>query len=59
MHTNESHAGGESTVVEASDFTATCLQLMDRVAETGEEIVITRNGRPVARLVQSATAAHT
>ena len=27
-----------------------CLKLMDEVAESGDEIVITKNGRPVSRL---------
>ena len=35
----------------ASEFKAKCLQLMDEVAANGEEIVITKNGRPTARLV--------
>ena len=38
-------------IVIASEFKATCLKLMDQVAENGEEIVITKNGRPTARLV--------
>ena len=37
--------------IEASEFKIACLKLMDEIAETGEEIVITRNGRPVSRLV--------
>ena len=37
--------------IKASEFKARCLQLMDEVAETGEEIVITKRGRPVFRLV--------
>ena len=37
--------------IKASEFKAKCLKLMDEVAETGEEIVITKNGRPTARLV--------
>ena len=35
----------------ASEFRAKCLGLMDEVAETGREIVITKRGRTVARLV--------
>ena len=35
----------------ASEFKAKCLQLMDDVAETGESIIITKNGRPIAQLV--------
>ena len=37
--------------IKASEFKAKCLKLMDEVAENGEEIVITKNGRPTARLV--------
>ena len=36
--------------IKASEFKAKCLQLMDRVGETGETIVITENGRAVARM---------
>ena len=36
--------------IKASEFKATCLKLMDEVAETGEEIVITKHGRPVSKL---------
>ena len=37
--------------MKASEFKAKCLKLMDEVAETDEQIVITKNGDPVARLV--------
>ena len=37
--------------IDASEFKAKCLKLMDEVAENGEEIVITKNGNPTARLV--------
>ena len=37
--------------VKASEFKAKCLKLMDEVAESGEEVIITKNGRPVSRLV--------
>ena len=36
--------------IKASEFKAKCLKLMDEVAESGEEIIITKNGRPVSRL---------
>ncbi|MBB1073102.1 type II toxin-antitoxin system Phd/YefM family antitoxin [Rhodoferax sp. 4810] len=36
--------------IQASEFKAKCLALMDRVAITGETWVITKNGRPVAEL---------
>ena len=37
--------------VAAADFKARCLELMDQVRETGAEYVVTKHGRPVARLV--------
>lgn len=37
--------------IKASEFKAKCLQLMDAVAASGDPIVITKNGVPVARLV--------
>lgn len=43
--------GGESRTIKASEFKATCLRLMDEVARSGDEIVITKNGRPTARLL--------
>ena len=36
--------------IKASEFKARCLKLMDEVAESGQEIVITKNGRPVSKL---------
>ena len=42
---------GPSQTIGASEFKAKCLELMDQVAESGGEIVITKNGRPVSRLV--------
>jgi prevent-host-death family protein len=36
--------------IKASEFKAKCLQLMDEVANTGESLIITKNGRPVAQL---------
>ena len=50
METSNYKANGPRTI-KASEFKAKCLQLMDEVAESGDEIVITKNGRPVSRLV--------
>ena len=47
----QSGTGSETRTIEASEFKAKCLRLIDDVSTTGEEIVITRSGRPVARLV--------
>ena len=45
--------------MKASEFKARCLKLMDKVQETGEEIIITKNGRPVRRLVPYRVKAST
>ncbi|MBL3529652.1 MAG: type II toxin-antitoxin system Phd/YefM family antitoxin [gamma proteobacterium endosymbiont of Lamellibrachia anaximandri] len=37
--------------IKASEFKAKCLQLMDEVSETGKEIIITKNGKPVSKMV--------
>jgi prevent-host-death family protein len=37
--------------IPAGEFKAKCLQLMDRVARSREPIVITKRGKPVAKLV--------
>ena len=47
---NSSDTGG-ARVMKASEFKAKCLKLMDEVAASGEEIVITKRGRPVSRLM--------
>lgn len=36
--------------INASDFKARCLAILDRVSETGERVVILKRGRPVAEL---------
>jgi len=36
--------------IPAGRFKAQCLRLLDDVAETGETIVVTKRGKPVARL---------
>ncbi|MGH6921872.1 MAG: type II toxin-antitoxin system Phd/YefM family antitoxin [Geminicoccaceae bacterium] len=53
MLTDYSHDHGQESVmrtVKASEFKATCLKLMDEVAASGEPVVITKNGKPVAQL---------
>lgn len=36
--------------INASDFKARCLAILDQVHETGERVVILKRGRPVAEL---------
>ncbi len=39
------------SIIAAAEFKTRCLELMDRVSETGVEYVVTKHGRPVAKLV--------
>ena len=41
--------------INASEFKARCLGVLDEVSETGAEIVITKRGKAVARLVPIAS----
>ncbi len=36
--------------IPAGRFKAQCLKLLDEVAETGETIVVTKRGKPVAKI---------
>jgi prevent-host-death family protein len=37
--------------IPAGEFKARCLALLDEVAETGQPLLVTKRGKPVARLV--------
>ena len=39
------------STISASQFKARCLALLDEVAEGGGELVVTKRGRPVAKVV--------
>jgi len=41
--------------VNTSEFKTQCLQLMDDVVKSGDSIVITRDGQPIARLCPIAS----
>jgi prevent-host-death family protein len=41
--------------IKASVFKAKCLAIMDQVNQSGEEVIITKNGKPVSRLVPFRT----
>lgn len=43
--------GVKENTVRASEFRTHCLRLIDEVAATGNSILITKRGQPVARLV--------
>ena len=50
MGTSNNSPGGTRTM-KASEFKAKCLHLMNEVADKGSEIIITKNGKPISRLV--------
>lgn len=38
-------------VLSAGQFKNTCLRVMDQVCANGEEVIVTKRGRPVVRIV--------
>lgn len=42
--------------ISAAEFKARCLNLMDHVNEFHEEVIITKHGKPVAKLVPVTAA---
>jgi prevent-host-death family protein len=43
-------------VIKASEFKAKCLALIDQVANTGDPIVIAKNGKPLVELIAHRTS---
>ena len=41
----------DAHIVKASEFKAKCIKLMDEVARAGTELIVSKNGRPVVRLL--------
>jgi prevent-host-death family protein len=41
----------------AGNFKAQCLAVMDQVLETGEPVLITKHGKPVAQLIPAQSKA--
>ncbi len=42
--------------IPAGAFKTHCLAIMDRVQQTGEPVLITKHGKPVARLLPAGSA---
>jgi|SoimicmetaTmtLMB_FD_contig_61_34569_length_451_multi_1_in_0_out_0_1 antitoxin (DNA-binding transcriptional repressor) of toxin-antitoxin stability system len=38
--------------VDAKEFEATCLELIDEISKTGDYVVVTRDGQPYVELVR-------
>lgn len=45
---------GHVETIDASDFKARCLAILDRVQATGERVVILKRGQPVAELLPAS-----
>ncbi len=45
------HGRMSDLTIQASAFKAQCLHLLDEVAETHRDVVVTKHGKPIARLV--------
>ncbi len=52
--TDHGHIMTAQKKIPAGEFKAKCLKLMDEVQQTGQEVIITKRGKPVARLVPVA-----
>jgi prevent-host-death family protein len=48
--TDYGHEAAMSRIIKASEFKAKCLALLDEVQRTGETLVITKKGKPVAEV---------
>ena len=46
------------TMVAVSEFKTKCISLLDRANANGESIMITRRGRPLARVLPAAEPLH-
>jgi prevent-host-death family protein len=47
---------GSKMEISAAEFKAKCLKLMDEIAKTRRPIVITKRGKPIAKLVPAEPA---
>lgn len=54
MDIDHGHNIKRTREIPAGEFKAKCLKLMDEVQQTGEEVIITKRGKPVAKLVPAA-----
>jgi prevent-host-death family protein len=46
------------TMIAVSEFKAKCISVLDRANADGEAVLITRRGRPLARVVPAAEPLH-
>ena len=46
----------QSRIVAAAEFKAKCLALMDEVQRTGQELIVTKHGKAVVKIVPAQSA---
>jgi prevent-host-death family protein len=51
------HNSGQMKSVAVSEFKSRCLSLLEDVARTGEPLLVTKRGRPLARITPSGNVA--
>jgi len=44
-------SAGKTREIAAGEFKAKCLAIIDEVSESGQEVIITKRGKPTAKLV--------
>ena len=49
---------GHMKMMSASEFKAKCLAVLDEVGESGARVVVTKRGKPVARLSRYVESSH-
>jgi prevent-host-death family protein len=49
---------GARRTISAAEFKARCLKLLDQVAASGETLIVTKRGKPVAKVVAADEPEH-
>lgn len=57
MTTQDDYNSGQMKSIAVSEFKAHCLSLLEDVARTGEPILVTKRGKPLARVTPSGNVA--
>jgi prevent-host-death family protein len=48
---SRAHSANGTREIAAGEFKAKCLAILDEVNETGQEVIITKRGKPTAKLI--------
>ena len=50
-HRSERRDGDADSIVPVSEFKARCLQILETLRRGGRDLIVTKHGRPIARVV--------